>query len=56
MEGDKENFKAILKPHIVDLISEGLKKQQLEAISTVDDLEVKEYPDTLVTPLNQYCK
>jgi hypothetical protein len=56
MEGDKEIFKAILEPLIVDPVSEGLKRQRLEATCTVDDLEVEEYPDTLITPLNEYCK
>jgi hypothetical protein len=56
MEGDKEIFKAILEPLIVDPISEGLKKQRLQATSTTDVLEVDEYPDTVITPFNQYCK
>jgi hypothetical protein len=42
MEGDKEIFKAILEPLIVDPISEALKKQRLEATSTADDIEVEE--------------
>jgi hypothetical protein len=56
LEGDKEIFKAILEPLIVDPVSEGLKRQRVEATSTTDDLEVEEYPDTLITPLNRYCK
>jgi hypothetical protein len=56
MEGDKDIFKAILKPLILDPVNEGLKKQRLEATSTTDDLEVEELPDTLITPLNRYCK
>jgi hypothetical protein len=56
MEGDKDIFKAILEPLIVDPVTEGLKKQQLGATSTTDDLEVEELLDTLITPLNRYCK
>jgi hypothetical protein len=56
MEGDKEIFKAILEPLIVDPISEALKKQRLEATSTADVLEIDEFPDPVITPLNRYCK
>jgi hypothetical protein len=56
MEGDKDIFKAILEPLIVDTVTEGFKKQRLDATSTVDDLEVEEYLDTLIIPFNQYCK
>jgi hypothetical protein len=66
MEGDKDIFKAILEPLILeplileslilDPITEGLKKQRLEATSTSNDLEVEEFPDTEITPLNRYCK
>jgi hypothetical protein len=56
MEGDKEIFKAILEPFIVDPVSKVLKKQQLEATSIVDILEIDELPDPVITPLNQYCK
>jgi hypothetical protein len=56
MEGDKEIFKAILEPLIVDLVSEDLKKQQLQAPSTVDDVELEELPDPVIQPLNRYCK
>jgi hypothetical protein len=52
MEGDKEIFKAILEPLIVDPISEALKKQQLEATSTADVLEIDELPDPVIIPLN----
>jgi hypothetical protein len=38
MEGDKEIFKAIPEPLIVDPVNEGLKKQRLEATSTADDV------------------
>jgi hypothetical protein len=55
-EGDKDIFKAILEPLILDPITEGLKKQRLEATSTANDLEVEELLDTEITPLNQYCK
>jgi hypothetical protein len=56
MEGDKEIFKAILEPLIVDPVSEALKKQRLEATSTTHVLEGDELPDTDIIPLNQYCK
>jgi hypothetical protein len=56
MEGDKEIFKAILEPLIVDPVSEALKKQRLEATSTADDIEVEELEDPVILPLNRYCK
>jgi hypothetical protein len=56
MEGDKEIFKAILEPLIVDPVSEALKKQRLEATSIADDIEVEEFEDPIIQPLNQYCK
>ena len=56
MEGNKDIFKAILKPLILDPITEGLKKQQLEATSTANDLKDEELPETDIIPLNQYCK
>jgi hypothetical protein len=56
MESDKEIFKATLEPLIVDPVSEALKKQQLEATSTADILEIDELPDPIITPLNRYCK
>jgi hypothetical protein len=56
MEGDKDIFKAILEPLILDPVTEGLMKQRFEATSTADDLEVEELPDTYIIPLNRYCK
>jgi hypothetical protein len=56
MEGDKDIFKAILEPLIVDLVNEALKKQRLEATSTADDIEVEELEDPVILPLNRYCK
>jgi hypothetical protein len=56
MEGDKEIFKAILEPLIVDPVSEALKKQRLQATNTADDVEFEELPDPVIQPLNQYCK
>jgi hypothetical protein len=56
MEGDKEIFKAILKPLIVDTVTEGFKKQRLDGIDAADDAEVEELPDPIFTPLNRYCK
>jgi hypothetical protein len=55
MEGDKEIFKAILEPLIVDPVNEALKKQRLQATSTADDVELEELPDPVIQPLNQYC-
>jgi hypothetical protein len=56
MEGDKEIFKGILEPLILDSVSEALKKQRLEATSTADDIEVEELEDPVIVPLNRYCK
>jgi hypothetical protein len=56
MEGDMEIFKAILEPFIVDPVTEGFKKQQLDAYGTTDNVEVEEYPDIVIVPLNRYCK
>jgi hypothetical protein len=56
MEGDEEIFKAILKPLIVDNITEGLKKQRIDGDDAVDDAEVEELPDPIFTPLNRYYK
>jgi hypothetical protein len=56
MEGDKEIFKAILEPLIIDPVSEALKKQRLEATNTTDDIEVEEFEDPVIQPLNRYCK
>jgi hypothetical protein len=56
MEGDKEIFKGILEPLIVDPVSEALKKQRLEATSTADVLEIDELLNSIITPLNRYCK
>ena len=53
MEGDKEIFKAILEPLIVDPVSEGLKKQWLQANSTADDVELEDLPDPIIQPLNR---
>jgi hypothetical protein len=56
MEGDKEIFKAILEPLIVDTLTEGFKKQRLDDPDTADDEELEELPDPVFTPLNRYCK
>jgi hypothetical protein len=56
IEGDKEIFKGILEPLIMDPVSEALKKQRLEATSTTYVLEGEELPDTVIIPLNRYCK
>jgi hypothetical protein len=56
MEKDKEVFKAILEPLIVDTITKGFKKQQLGGDDAADDVEVEELPDPIITPLNQYYK
>ena len=52
MEGDKEIFKAILEPLIVHPINEALKKQRLQASSTVDDVEFKELPNPVIQSPN----
>jgi hypothetical protein len=56
MEGDKEIFKAILEPLIVDTVTEGFKKRRLDGIDAADDVELEELPDAVIQPLNQYCK
>ena len=47
MEGDKEIFKAIMEPLIVDLVNEALKKR-LEATSIVDVLEIDELSNPVI--------
>jgi hypothetical protein len=56
MEGDEVIFKAILEPLIVDIVTEGLKKQRIDGVDAVDDVEVEEFPDPVFTLLNRYCK
>ena len=56
MEGDKEIFKGLLEPFIVDPINEALKKQRLEATSTTLALEGAEFADSVIISINQYCK
>jgi hypothetical protein len=56
MEGDKEIFKAIIEPLIVDTITEVFKKQGLDGYDATDNVEVEERPDPVFTPLNRYCK
>ena len=56
MEGNKEIFKAIIEPFIVDPISEAVKKKQLQATSTANDVELEELPDLVIQPLDRYCK
>jgi hypothetical protein len=56
MEGDKEIFKAILEPLIVDTITEGFKKQRLDGIDAAADVDLEELPDAIIKPLNRYCK
>jgi hypothetical protein len=56
MEGDKEIFKAILEPLIVDTVTEGFKEQWLDGDDAADDVEVEELPDPAITLLNRYCK
>jgi hypothetical protein len=53
---DNKIFKAILEPLIVDTVTEGFKKQRLDGDDAVDDVEVEELPDLVITPLNRYCK
>jgi hypothetical protein len=56
MEEDKEIFKAILEPLIVDTVIEGFKKQRLDGIDASDDVDLEELPDAVIKPLNRYCK
>jgi hypothetical protein len=56
IEGDKEIFKAILEPFIVDNVTEGFKKQRLNANYAADDVELEELLNPIITPLNRYCK
>jgi hypothetical protein len=57
MEGDKEIFKAILEPLIVDTVTEVFKKQRLYGDdANDDDVELEEFEDPVIQPLNQYCK
>jgi hypothetical protein len=57
MEGDREIFKAILEPLIVDTVTEGVKKQRLHGDDTNDDdVDLEEFEDPLIQPLDRYCK
>jgi len=56
MEGDKEIFKGLLEPLIADPISEALKKQRVEATNTTPVLEGTELADSIIIPINRYCK
>jgi hypothetical protein len=60
MEGNKEIFKAILEPLIVDSITKGFKKQRLDGVDAADDdaelEELEEHPNPVIQPLNRYCK
>jgi hypothetical protein len=56
MEADKEIFQGLLEPLIADPVSVAHKKQRVEAASTTHVLEDDDYPDTVITPLNRYCK
>jgi hypothetical protein len=57
MEGDKEIFKAILEPLIVDTIAEGFKKQRLHGDDTNDDdVDLQEFEVPDIQPLDRYCK
>jgi hypothetical protein len=48
-EGDKEIFKAILEPLIVDTVTKGFRKQQLDGIDTADDVDLEELPDAIIS-------
>jgi len=56
MEGDKEIFKGLLESLIVDPVNEALKKQRLGASSTTHVLEGAELADSVIIPINRYCK
>jgi hypothetical protein len=40
----------------VDLVTEGFKKQQLNANDVADDVEVEELLDSVIVPLKRYFK
>jgi hypothetical protein len=48
MEGDKEIFKAILEPLIVDTVTKGFKQQRFDGDDAADDVEVEELPDPVI--------
>jgi hypothetical protein len=57
MEGNKEIFKAILEPLIVDTVTEGFKKQRLHGDDTDDDdVDLQEFEVLDIQPLDRYCK
>jgi hypothetical protein len=57
MEGDKEIFKAILEPLIVDTVTEGFKKQCPHGDDTDDDdVDLQEFEVLDIQPLDRYCK
>jgi hypothetical protein len=56
MEGDQEIFKAILKPLIVDLITNVFKKHHLNGDQAFEMFEDEELPATVVVARNQYYK
>ena len=56
IEGDKEIFKAILEPLIMDIVTEGFKKQQLDGDDAANDVEDEELLDPIITSLNRYYK
>ena len=51
MEGDKDIFKAILEPFILDPITKRSKKQRLETTSTTE-VDVEELPNIDITSFN----
>jgi hypothetical protein len=56
IEGDEEIFKAILEPLIAAPVTEGSKKQRLDANPINKVLQIEELANTIIIPLNQYCK
>jgi hypothetical protein len=40
----------------MDIVIEGFKKQCLDGIDAVDDVDLEELPDVVIKPLNRYCK
>jgi hypothetical protein len=40
----------------VDTATEGLKKQRLDGVDAADDVDLEEFPDAVIQPLNRYCK
>jgi hypothetical protein len=56
IEENKEIFKDILEPLIVDPVTKLFKKQQLDANGATNKFEDEELLVPVIVPCNQYCK